>query len=156
MQVNIRIDGDKQTIAKLKQLGHSLNEFRSEFRTIGQNMTDFYSNKVFDSQGHALHGRTWQRLKPQTIRQKIKKYPGRGILEASGKLRRSFEFSSSIRHVTVENTARSSKGYRYGEAHMAGKRLPKREFMGINNTIKDDISMRIREGVEDRIRRHVR
>lgn len=62
-------------------------------RTAGAEIVDFTGIEVFATEG-AAGGRKWKPLSAQYERIKARLYPGRGILEATGKMSRSFRYQT--------------------------------------------------------------
>lgn len=74
----------------------------------GKDIVDFVSVEVIASEGKAI-GKKWRKLSPAYKKQKKKKYPGRGILEATGLLSKSFKSKTQsfrgVNRLTVFNIA---------------------------------------------------
>lgn len=147
LQVKITISGDKKEIAKFRKLGKSLLNMPDTMKLIGQDLKGYYAGQVFASQGGAL-GKKWAPLNAYYAKRKAKKYRGRGILIASGKMQKSFKFKATGSSVEVYNT---SPHFVYHQSARARTVMPYRPMMGINNAVKSTIKERVQEGVNKKI-----
>src|SRR5262249_369123 len=83
------IEGEEQLVRRLRGIGNNLQNWRPAFEESVDQLKDTFSNDVFETQGRAL-GESWAPLQPTYAARKAQKYPGKGILEATGAMRRSF------------------------------------------------------------------
>lgn len=91
----ITIQGDKALLDRLKKIDLGLENMSQPFKTAGTMLTKFFSSVPFASQG-SVYGTRWPALSSQYARRKTEMWGGgRPILVASGKLMKSFKFTSS-------------------------------------------------------------
>lgn len=120
-------------------------------RIVGQEAVDF-SKESFDRGGFTDKTfEAWQPLKPQTLKRKTKKN-GKvaGILIDEGTLKKSIDYDANYNEVTIHLNERTSD---YGQVHNEGGQgkawgkhpftMPKRQFMGDSETLRNRISLKI-------------
>jgi len=95
--VTIRVTGGTRAQAAIARIVSRLKDFRPAYRTMARFLEGVLSDQ-FDSQG-ARTGRQWAALSQKYSAWKAKKYPGKGLLEREGTLRRSLTSGTSIHAV---------------------------------------------------------
>lgn len=126
--VDVTIKGLTDLTGLLSKIAEKVKSPQSGMRKAGEYLLDFYQNKVFPSQGSALGGAVWAPLASSTLTQKAKKYPGRGILVASGNLQRGFRMMAGPTYLKIFNVVP------YGQFHMTGtSKMPQRMYMGLDD-----------------------
>ena len=94
---------------------------------------DDTEGEVFNSEGRSI-GKGWSRLSPSYAKVKARKYPGKGILEATGKMRRSFKTSVGKTRAVLSN---SSPIFKY---HQLGTRkMPQRVVLYIDRKREEKV-----------------
>jgi len=78
------------------------------------------------------------------------RYPGRGILEATGRMRDSFQYESSNMWTRVFNTVNY---FKYHQSRMPRTRLPRRVMMKLDNQRKQSIVQIFHKGLDNFIRK---
>ncbi len=127
-----------------------VRSFEPELRDIGEWYIDFITNEVFATEGGVI-GESWSSINPGYAEEKAKKYPGRGILEASGKMRTSWKLYTTSHYALIENEAD------YAIYHQDGSGgLPQRLFVKLDQERQDTIVEMFKEGILKRIQRAVR
>lgn len=150
MQVTIEIRGSKETRAKLKKLGLELYNFRNAMKEIGTEVTKYYANDAFNSQGGEF-GSPWPQLSPKTIAIKSKLYPQfvNMPLMASGTMRKSFVATYNSNSVIITNSA---PYYKYHQSTLPRKKIPRRQMAGINDPVKRMIKATLKKDIQEKIR----
>jgi len=143
-QVSIKISGLPKVIDRFNKLSNKVKDFTPEFTALGEYLTQYYSGEAFLSEGQVF-GKRWAKLKSSTISAKIKKYPGRQPLEATGEMRKGFEAKAGAKQLIVKNT---SDHFKYHQSSRPRTRLPRRVMIGWNNTIKSKTKELITQGIE--------
>lgn len=146
MEVKILLSGDKNTISNLQNLQKHLKGFSPELRKTGQFLKDFYSTVPFATEG-SIYGKRWGKLDPDYAKRKQELYPGRGILEASGTLRRSFNFMNTDNFLKVFNTSKYYPFHQKGTSNMS-----QRLVMAINRKITQAVVKIVKSSILKRIR----
>lgn len=131
--VQIRITGDKETIARLNKTGQGLKNWQSTLVKVGDLLQRVYGVRNFETVG-AYIGQRWAELKPSTIRSKVKRWPGRDILVASGTMKGAWEHQAFPTRLTLKNTAEYAHWHQTGTGRMAS-----RPIIDVNKRVKDDI-----------------
>lgn len=146
LQVSIQIQGDKKTIARLKRAGVNITDFSEELRAVGEYLRDFVGRLVFETEGGIL-GARWAPLSEPYGFRKRTEYPGRGILERTGRLRRSFLFKSTATMVLLYNPTP------YLKKHQFGIGVPRRVIYQVDKERADQATKIVEEGMRGRVRR---
>lgn len=158
MNVTVTITGTQEQLDKLKKLDTGLTDFSSAFNRIGDRVTKYFAGEAYASQGGVFNA-VWAPLSPayaqrkaigNTKRPPIGKgaYPGRGILEASGEMRKSFKYESATGGVSITNTAPQAI---YHQSTEPRTKMPYRPIMLINDGVRDIV----REELTDDIARKI-
>jgi phage gpG-like protein len=136
---------EKSLLLTIKDIQNKLKSFRPELMKTGEYLKDFYSSTVFDTEGQ-IYGSRWQQLSPTYASWKGKKYPGRGILFRTGRLRNSFRFTSTDTFLKLYNIAP------YFAIHQTGGRnMPKRTMLALNQMLNRAIGNIIKKGLLRRL-----
>lgn len=145
IRMEISLTGVKELNANLDRISDVISDFSPELRDIGEWYLQFLQNDVFSSGGSA-YGEPWAALSAKYDMAKSKKYPGRGVLEASGKMRTSWKLYTSSHYALIENTTD------YAIYHQEGtSRLPQRTIVKLDQQRQDTIMDMFKEGVLKRI-----
>jgi phage gpG-like protein len=142
MQVSVTITGSDKVVKKLNKLGE-LN-FEPEFIKLGDWLKEYYSGPVFLSSGSVL-GAPWAPLSSNYQKYKAKKFTGRGILEKTGTMRKSFQAEATKNSVKITNTA---DYFKYHQSSAPRTVLPRRIMLGTNAVIKTKIKDLLGEGIK--------
>lgn len=146
ISITFRIEGggEEQFQGTLTRLQATISDLSSAFRTTGEYLVDFFANQVFESEG-AIFGHPWTALSPKYALWKSTHYPGRGILERTGTLRRGFKAMSTATYLTVYNNVE------YGKYHQAGtSHLPQRVLVALGDQQREQISAIILQDIISR------
>lgn len=126
--VTQRGTGAKILLNKTKKLQNA--KITPALKVAGKDIVNFTENDVFSSEGSALLGHKWKTLSKPYAQAKAKRYPNKGILEATGKMRKSFRHSVSksgdIYTLTVENT---DKKFLYHQSSKPRSKMPRRQML---------------------------
>lgn len=173
MQVVVTVTGLDRAEERLTALGNSLHDFSEVFEGLGKSLILFYGDTVFNSEGQAL-GETWTPLSDNYAAWKSKHWPGRGMLEQTGEMRRSFTSDVTPDSLFVSNDdpiftfhqqgtganrqSSSTMSFLGGLARSfsiggmgRGRNLPARPMIGVNATVEGFIRTAIEGGVKAKI-----
>lgn len=125
----------------MKLFDERLNKFAKAdidgaLRKAGVEIKDFVEGEVFNTEGSAL-GKKWAPLKPSYAAWKAKRYPGKGILERTGRMRKLFR--AKTRRAGGINTLTISNPELYFPFHQSAaprKVLPRRPSLKANSKIQ--------------------
>ncbi len=144
LNIQVQITGDKATVAKLKKLGKNFNDWTPELKQVGEYLQKFYSTAVFETEGGIL-GMRWPALSPAYEFWKRQKWPGRGILVRTGKLKESFKYEVGPTYVEVMNPVD------YAVYHQQGRGVPKRMLIFFEDRQKNAIIDIFKTGIARKI-----
>jgi phage gpG-like protein len=113
--------------------------------TVGNYLMAFFSQDVFETEGQ-VYGEQWARLNAKYEEWKATHYPGRGVLEASGKMRYAFQLMTTSTYALIQNPTEYAKFHMTGTSHM-----PARVFMKIDEQRAEEVVKKIKEGIQQRI-----
>lgn len=152
LRMKIEVKGLKESLAKMESRRSLVKTmFKETLRDVGEWYIDFLQNDVWETEG-AVFGEPWASLDPEYAEKKAKFYPGRGILERSGKLRTSWRLYTTAQYALIENTARNDQGQYYALFHQKGtNRLPQRIIAKIGEQQKNKIYQMFAEGLTKRL-----
>lgn len=133
----------------IKLFDESLTKLRkadidSALRIAGRQIVDFVSVEVIATEG-AANGRKWKPLSPEYAARKARKYPGRGILEATGLLSNSFRSKTqrmgTVNRLTVYNTVPYFVFHQSSAPRKSG--LPRRATLVANARVREIVTKAI-------------
>jgi phage gpG-like protein len=145
IRMEIQLDGIAEVQGSLDRVQDVMRSFEPELRDIGEWYIDFLQNDVWETEG-AVFNESWADLDPEYALAKSEKYPGRGILEASGKMRTSWKLYTTSRYALIENQMD------YAIYHQEGTgKMPQRMMVKLDREREDKIMELFKEGVLKRI-----
>jgi phage gpG-like protein len=158
--ITVKISGLDGLKDNLTKLAASMHDLFPAMELIGNRVSSYFAGEVFETQGSAL-GSQWASLKASTEVQKQAHYPGRGILERTGTLRKSFAYEAGPSQVLIKNTAVTRSGQSLFAIHQFGTSggrgrghgIPARPMMGINTHVEGLIAEVIRADIDEKIGR---
>lgn len=150
MTISITITGKSETIQKLGKLGTMLLNFQGAMRSIGSELTSYFGNQAFVSQGGAIDER-WPALAQSTKVQKSKKYPGAGPLVRTGEMKGSFDFElPDVNSVLIGNTAAH---FPYHQSKAPRRHLPRRAMIGTGGQVRTIVGKIIDADVRSKLQK---
>lgn len=151
LKFNIEVKGLREAETAMSKLHDVVKSLEPELQTVGQWLMSFLETDVFESEGGAIDA-YWQPLSPNYQRQKSKKYPGRGILEASGKMRYGYQLYTSSDYALVK----MADDITYAKYHQEGTdKMPQRKLVAITNQMEMQIAKRFKDSLSKRIKEAV-
>lgn len=144
LSINIEISGDKEVIKKLKKIQTEFQSWKPELKQIGDFLKSFYANDVFETEGGVFNDR-WKPLSPRYEARKRKEFPGRGILERSGKMRRGFITKADANSLKLFNNLF------YAQYHQKGRGVPKRIMAQLDKKRQEQVTKLFKKGVIKRL-----
>jgi phage gpG-like protein len=147
LNVQVKIFGDKETIAKLNKLDKSFSSWKPELQQVGDFLKAFYQSAVFETEG-GVFGARWAALNPSYEFYKRKKWAGRGILVRSGDLQKGYEMKVADTYVELKNVMD------YAIYHQTGtSKMPQRLLVRLDNDRKNEIINIFKRGLAGRIKK---
>lgn len=168
LAIRVFVEADAP-LANLDKIGKSFVMFKDAFQSIGKELTSYFSQQVFNSEGGIL-GDKWAPLneryrnykatghtvldlalqREKRIGDGVNVYPGRGILVRTGAMQNSFTYDADNNSLTVGNTAD------YFVFHQSTRepreKIPRRPMMALNEDVKTIISEIIDKDIKDKLR----
>lgn len=123
--LSFAIEGEQQLLRRFQGIEKEMGDWTPAFKESIETLKDIFENKVFDTQGGAI-GEKWDALDPEYQRWKSMHYPGKGILQASGAMRRAFATMFKADQAAVWNTATY---FAYHQSKAPRSKLPRRVMM---------------------------
>jgi phage gpG-like protein len=121
------IEGEKQLSRNLEILAQKIKDWGPAFKETADNLKNIFAKDVFDTEGGAIQ-ENWSPLKKAYALQKAKKYPGRGTLVATGKMRNSF---MTLWRPDMAQVWNSAEYFKYHQSNKPRSKLPRRVMMKI-------------------------
>ena len=146
MKVTVVVSGGARTRARLQRLGAGLHDFDDAMGKIGSGLADYYSTVPFLSEG-GVYGENWKPLESNYERQKVRMYPGRGILQRTLKMQNGFRSEHGKTFATVRNRMPYFKYLQLGTV-----RMPQRLIMSINKANVTMITKVLQADIERKLR----
>ena len=136
LSIGFEVEGVKQTSVAFDLYGKNLNDFRVPLeKSKDILMKAFQLN--FETEGKTL-GKPWAALSPKYALMKNQRFPGRKILQKTGKMKTSFSSIVTSVSATMFNTA---DYFGYHQSRAPRKRLKRRIMMRIDQTRNKAIFM---------------
>jgi hypothetical protein len=132
LSVRVEITGDKKALKQLQNSIKAFEDWKPELSAVGDYLVDFYKDPVFETEGGII-GERWQELSQPYKARKATKYPGRGILEATGTLRKSY------RKRVYSNLLQVINPVPYSQYHQEGRGVPERVLIKVDDARRNEI-----------------
>lgn len=152
VEVQIKLEGGDKVIRKLKRMGIELNDFSEEMRAIGKYYQNFVTVDVFEDEG-GPYGNQWAPLNEAYEDAKREEYPGAGILERTGKMRRNFKTKISPNSMIFYNP---TKYFKYHQSSKPRKKLPRRVMINLDAERRMEITRIMGQTLNKRLKRALR
>jgi phage gpG-like protein len=149
LNIRVEIKGDKKAVAQLKNIISAFSDWKPELEAVGDYLKNFYQNPVFETEG-GIFNRRWQPLQPAYAIRKATKWPGRGILEASGRMRKSYETKVFSNMLSLINPTE------YAAYHQEGRGVPERVLIEVDQTRKNEIVDIFKKGAIIKIQKAIK
>lgn len=124
--ISWNIEGEQQLSRNLLLVASRVKDWSPAFRETTVELRNIFSNDVFNSEGQAIQ-ESWSPLSKAYAFKKAKKYPGKGILEATGKMRQGF---TSLYRPDMAMVWNQVEYFKYHQSNKPrGSNLPRRVVM---------------------------
>lgn len=123
------IEGEKQLSRRLLLVASRVKDWTPAFKETAETLKNVFQNDVFQSEGGAIQER-WSPLKKAYALQKAKKYPGKGILEATGRMRAGFQ---TLWRADMAQVWNKIDYFKYHQSNQPRSHLPRRVMMKLGN-----------------------
>jgi len=149
MQMKITLMGTQSALNRLKKMKVNMKDFSKELDEVGRYMKQFYGEDVFATEGQIINER-WRPLSINYGFKKREKYPGAGILVASGALKGGFRYVVNVSKMKFWNPVVYAAAHNFGYPK-DGSRTPRRTFFKVDALRKKKIVDIIHKGFIRRI-----
>jgi phage gpG-like protein len=142
---SVQVTGDQQALRRLRKAGVDVRDFTKELRQAGDELLDVYGNQVFETEGQIV-GERWAPLNPRYQARKQNTYRGRGTLERTGRLRRSFRAQSGKDTLFLDNPTPYLKYHQFGTSRLPARviyKLADRQTRKIVDILSDGLKERL-------------
>jgi phage gpG-like protein len=126
--ISWEIEGEKQLSRKLLLMASRVKDWTPAFEQTAYELKNLFSQDVFATEG-AVINEHWAPLSKAYAYQKAKKYPGKGILEATGKMRNGFMTLWRPDMAAVWNEV---EYFKYHQSNKPRTKLPRRVMMKLD------------------------
>lgn len=125
LTIRWEIEGEAQLVRRFQGIRAEMADWSPAFAQTAAELKRVFSNDVFQTQGRAI-GESWRPLSPRYAARKSRRYPGKGTLEASGKMRNSFQTMFKPDMAAVWN---SVAYFQYHQSNKPRSKMPRRVMM---------------------------
>jgi phage gpG-like protein len=133
MQLRMSLQGEVQLSRNLQFLSDAVQDWTPAFEQSGEDLVEFFGYDVFESQGEAID-EPWQELSPAYAKQKERRFPGTGILEATGAMRDSFMQAADSTSLRVWN---AMEYFKFHQSNQPRTRMPRRAMMRLTQQLRE-------------------
>ncbi len=135
MQLRFLIEGQVELSRVLGNIRAATQDWTPALSQSAEDLIEIFSYDVFETEGGAVD-EVWAPLSAAYAYQKEKKYPGAGILEATGTMRQSFTSLIDSTSLTVGN---ASEYFKYHQSNAPRKKIPRRVMMKLTENMKETV-----------------
>lgn len=150
LRVRVEIKGDKKAIEQLSKIIHEFDDWKPELTMVGEYLVEYYQDPVFETEG-GIFGARWQQLSSAYQIRKATRYPGRGILEATGALRKSYRKRVFANLLEIANEDPKAIFFQSGT-----RKMPPRILMKVDNKQRKEIVDIFKKGVLIKVQKAIR
>lgn len=129
------IEGEKQLSRNLLIMAERVKDWTPAFKETGTTLKNIFQNDVFASEGGAISER-WAPLSKAYAYKKAQKYPGKGILEATGAMKNSFMTLWRPDMAMVWNKANY---FKYHQSNKPRSVLPRRVMIKLGDSQRTQV-----------------
>ena len=133
MQIQIAIEGVTQLSRRLNNIAESSRDWTPALKQSAEDLISTFSGPVFETEGAEIDEH-WSPLKKAYAKRKEAKYPGAGILEATGNMRYNFKSKVDATSAKIWN---AMTYFKYHQSKEPRTKLPRRVIMKLTNNLKE-------------------
>lgn len=147
MQIQFAIEGELELSRRLTGMAVMVEDWSPAFSMAVEDLKEIFSGAVFDTEGAAVDA-YWSPLSRAYALKKAREFPGKGILEATGKMRNSFLSKFDATSATIWNAATY---FKYHQSNQPRTKMPRRIMMKLTENMKqlvvEDFNRYMRDNV---------
>lgn len=129
------IEGEKQLHNRLRVAAEAVKDWTPAFKETAVQLKQVFSADVFATEGGAVD-ESWAPLSPAYAKRKARQYPGKGLLQATGKMQDSFMTLWKPDMAMVWNTC---DYFKYHQSNKPRHVLPRRLMMKLAQQQRTDV-----------------
>ena len=133
MQLRFSIQGDVQLSRNLTKVVATVQEMTPAFEKSAEDLIRIISYDVFETEGQAID-EAWAPLSKAYAYRKAKMYPGKGILEATGTMRQSFQSQVDSTSLVIWN---AMEYFKYHQSNQAREKIPRRAMLKLTENMRE-------------------
>lgn len=133
--LSFSIEGEQQLSRRLHILADRIKDWSPAFEETAYTLKSIFSKEVFDTQGAVINER-WSPLSKAYAYRKEKRYPGKGILEATGAMKNGFMTLWRPDMAAVWNEI---EYFKYHQSNQPRHKLPRRVMMKLGQSQRTQI-----------------
>lgn len=135
MHIRFAIGGTIELSRQLQNVSAAVQDWTPAFSKSAEDLLEVFSYDVFETEGAAL-GAAWVPLSMAYAKWKESRYPGTGILTATGHMRESFTSIVDTNSLTIGNAA---EYFKYHQSSAPRQRLPRRVMLMLTFNMKETV-----------------
>lgn len=139
------LQGAPEISRLMNQISLAVTNLTAPFDKSGEDMVRLFQDDVFKSEGQAID-ETWDPLSRAYALQKEKKYPDKGILEATGAMRQSFFYVPDSSSLVVWNDA---EYFKYHQSTEPRFKIPRRAMMKLTQSVKENVIKNLQQYLKE-------
>jgi len=133
--IQFSIEGDKQISRTLLVMADRVKDWTPAFSESAAYMKGIFQNEVFPTQGGVIEEH-WAPLSRAYAARKAKRYPGRGILQATGEMRNGF---LTLWRPDMAQIWNKMEYFKYHQSNQPRHKLPRRVMIKLANAQRTQI-----------------
>lgn len=147
MQIQFAIDGELQLSRRLLGIAVAAREWGPAFDKSVTDLKEVFSGGVFDTEGREID-ESWSPLSRAYALRKAKKYPDKGILEATGAMRNSFASKFDSTSASIWNLATY---FKYHQSRLPRTKMPRRVMMKLTENLRQTVVKNFQQYFRDTV-----
>jgi len=149
-QISFELEGEKQLSRRLRMVADSVQDMRPAFKKVSAKLKNTFEDDVFMTEGSVI-GSRWQPLSPAYRQWKARNYPGRGILQRTGRMQKGFRSTFGKDYSEISNKV---DYFKYHQSRIPRSRgLPRRPMMRLHFIQREQVQKIIQKHISDSIKK---
>lgn len=133
MIIRFSIQGEIQLSRVIATISATVKDMTPAFEKSGEDLLRIFSYDVFETEGQAVD-ETWSPLSKAYAKRKERQFPGKGILEATGKMRQSFMAKADDTSLTLWN---AMEYFKYHQSNQPRTVIPRRVMLKLTENMRE-------------------
>lgn len=133
--LSFNIEGEQQLSKRLFLLGNRMKDWTPAFQETAYTLKSIFSKDTFDTEGAVINEK-WSPLSRAYAARKEKIHPGKGILEATGRMKNGFMTLWRPDMAAVWNEV---EYFKYHQSNQPRHKLPRRVMMKLGQSQRTQV-----------------